>query len=174
MEEIRIKIFENFALISHIMPFYSDAHRSFILLSTLWRKSRCKLDEFYNEFRTLIIRYSITLTLTQNYNWLLLPSDLFKFAIEIDTDKQLQNFIQFITNIKERIGCFFNSYFMHEQIWIYLMSIRYDYVEEISHYSDLMKSIHIIYEFNENDDLTKSNFLDTVRIFISIVNVIIY
>ena len=56
--ELKIRVLNNFALISKIIPYYGSTHRSFLLLSMLSSKTRCKLDEYFIEFTKLMFEYS--------------------------------------------------------------------------------------------------------------------
>ena len=58
MEDTKIKIFESFALISILMPYYGQAHKGFLLLSELNKASRNKIDEYYSEFCRIMSNYS--------------------------------------------------------------------------------------------------------------------
>ena len=69
MERLKIPMFSRFDAISHIMPYYSQTHEAFLLLSGLCSKTRSKLDEFYDEFVNLMIenwRYIETYSTRQN------------------------------------------------------------------------------------------------------------
>ena len=69
-----IPIFNNFALVSLIMPFYAKTDKAFRVLSQLSVSSRNKLYEFYEEFRKLMNHYSQVIYISEsNLNSLLLP-----------------------------------------------------------------------------------------------------
>ena len=62
----KIGLLENFALISKIMPYYTNTHNAFLMLSKLWIKTRLKLDEYYHEFWRLMIEFSIDIDIDKN------------------------------------------------------------------------------------------------------------
>ena len=69
MEKLKIPMLSRFDTISHIMPYYGQTHEAFLLLSSLCSKTRCKLDEYYDEFVNLMIenwRYIETYSTYQN------------------------------------------------------------------------------------------------------------
>ena len=68
-----------------IMPYFGPTHECFLLLSTLSNASRNKLDEFYSEFKKLMLRYSKEILIyEENLDQLFLPTDLYRLStIEI-------------------------------------------------------------------------------------------
>ena len=107
MEGNSIPIFENFAITTVVMPYYSKTDLAFLLLSRLSKRIRKKLDEFYEEFRYAMKKHSTILLLSDDTMRLLfLPCDLFKFKItlyRIDTVKIFIEFINFIYEKKDFI-----------------------------------------------------------------------
>ena len=82
MEKAKINLFNNFGIISVIMPYFGNTHKWFLLLSSLWCASRRKLDEYYEEFRKIMIRYSLEFDIQDDdMEKILLPNDLFRFNI---------------------------------------------------------------------------------------------
>ena len=84
MKSRRIPILENFALISVIMPYYGPTHKMFLVLSSFSAKSRDKLDEYYDEFRNVMAKYSLKIRIVdcKLATWKL-PCDLFKFKFAV-------------------------------------------------------------------------------------------
>ena len=80
METSDKNVFDSFGITSVVMPYYGHSHVSFLLLSTLCRTSRRKLDEYYEEFRKHMLRYSKELILCgEKLELMTLPNDLFRF-----------------------------------------------------------------------------------------------
>ena len=77
METYKIKLLENFGLISKIMPYYGPTHKSFLLLSALWVKSRKKLNEYFNEFKKIMLKYWAEIKFTSHTYSTFPPWDLF-------------------------------------------------------------------------------------------------
>ena len=101
------------------MPYYSWAHKCFLLLSSLWSKSRAKLDEYYTEFRRLMMANSrhILIKDTSMQN-LFLPWDLFKFSVVLRENADALLFNRFVQNLSQCKGHYFNQHYMHEEISI--------------------------------------------------------
>ena len=118
MKRSKIPMLNRFDTISHIMPYYAQSHKSFLLLSSLCSTTRGKLDEFYNEFITMMTKYRINLEIKSEYylNYLFLPSDLFILNIKETTGKLFDAFIEFINKCEKSEGWYFNKHSMHSQI----------------------------------------------------------
>ena len=147
MERSKIPMLSRFDLISHIMPYYGQTHRAFLLLSSLWKETRCKLDEFYWEFVTRMKEYwaYFDITSTSRLTQLFLPNDLFEFRIMCLDKEKSAIFINFIENLRDSKGWYFNSHFMHSKIKIrdpIVVSIKC--IDTLYAYVDLLKSTQVI------------------------------
>ena len=164
MESRKIKIFESFALISVVMPYYGPTHQAFIILSSLWARSRWKLDQYYDAFRRLMIRNAReVLIYDKQKNLWSLPSDLFRLRPIIESKEEAQVFIDFAQRIISKQGCYFNNHFMHELVNIDDVIYRWDpcWLEQ---YIDELKSIQVINDlFYETKD-GKVSLLDKIII----------
>ena len=140
--ESRIPILENIVLNSVIMPYYSYTHKAFLLLSSLCSRSRRKLDNFYEEFRSAMKNYCMNIYQNRNPKVLSLPWDLFRFIFSISTIEKANCFIEFLNNLKERKGYYFNTHFMHEQIWLTNIVLYTLFIEKILPYVEDMKQIN--------------------------------
>ena len=98
-EQSKISMLSRFDTISHIMPFYANTHKSFLLLSNLCSAVRNKLDEYYHEFINSMREHWIRIY--SNEMNLLLPSDLFIADIWVTTESEFNIFAQFINNFRE-------------------------------------------------------------------------
>ena len=143
MERTNINIFENFAVISVILPYFSYTHRIFLLLSSLWVGSRNKFDEFYDEFRNVMRKYWMKLDTIKNPNILKFPWDLFKFTISVKSKTDLNNFIEFVINISERKFNYFHKHFIHEKIFVFSTTIDFEFVEQLYPFIEIIKSIEV-------------------------------
>ena len=152
MEGRRIPILENFAIISIIMPYYSFSHNGFLLLSTLCTKSRSKLDEFYEEFRNSMRNYCMKIISRINANWIYLPSDLFKFSISVNVEKDAKNMIWFISNLVSKKGNYFNKYYMSDKISVNKIVITFEFLEMFESYIESMRSIEVFFYEDTNVD----------------------
>ena len=114
----KIPMLSRLDTISHIMPYYASTHKSFLLLSSLCSATRDKLDEFYDEFITLMTEYRMTLkVISDKHLWcLFLPSNLFIINLKPKTKKMSYEFIRFIKNCDNKKGWYFNKNSMHSQI----------------------------------------------------------
>ena len=114
----KIPMLNRFDTITHIMPYYASTHKSFLLLSSLCSVTRDKLDEFYNEFITLMTEYRMTLEVSSDddLRCLFLPSNLFIINVRHATENMLNEFIRFIKNCENSKRWNFNKNSMHSQI----------------------------------------------------------
>ena len=154
MDSSNINIFESFSLTSILMPYFAPTHKSFLLLSTLCKKSRYKLNEYYEEFRKIMLIYSLLLMIQrENINRITLPSDLFRFKIKLNTNVDVDIFIQFIINISNKEGYFFNDHFMHNQLWIVEVLAKIITLERLNSYAKYLKSVVVIDDERLTNDL---------------------
>ena len=147
MERSKIPMLSRFDLISHIMPYYGQTHRAFLLLSGLCSETREKLDEFYDEFVTcmrenlmLLIRNPLS-----NLNCLFLPNDLFEVSIECKEREIKDILIKFIQNLRDSKGWYFNSHYMHSKAKIRdPILVHVKFIKKLYAYIDVLKSTQVI------------------------------
>ena len=147
MERSKIPMLSRFDLISHIMPYYGQTHRAFLLLSGLCLETRYKLDEFYDAFVTRMKEYwaYFDITSTSRLTQLFLPNDLFEFHIMCLDKEKSAIFINFVENLRDSKGWYFNSHFMHSKIKIEdPIKIDIEYIKKIYAYIDVLKSTQVI------------------------------
>ena len=167
--EGRISIFENFALISVIMPYYASTHRAFLLLSSLWSGSRNKLNEFYDEFVFTMKKYITTYSINSenDRNKILLPSDLFEFSITVNNSEDASTFIYLIELISNKKGWYFNKHYMHKRMHILRnkILIQKSFIQEFNMYVESMKQISIWDKIVVKGEIIESpTLLDTIVI----------
>ena len=149
MEKSQVRILEKFGVSSVIMPFYGNAQQSFLLLSRLSRGSRAMLDDFYREMVNWLFKWNTYIYVTDdNIKTLFLPSDLFKFRIDLNDEEMTNKFIEFITMKHQHKGHYFNQHYMHERLWISDLFIQPDLIKKLIPYFDILKSVKVI---NESD-----------------------
>ena len=141
--ERKIRIFENFALVSNIIPYYSYSHSSYLLLAQLCKGSRMKLYEFYQEFKTIMRPYCILIAPESNSKLWNLPWDLFWFSFQLEEYQQVLAFINFIENVKERRGWYFIDHYLSDQIYIDELLINVSLIQHLHSYLDDLKSIEV-------------------------------
>ena len=143
MENSKVSVLENFSLISKIMPYYGHTHKAFLVLSCLSKNTRQKLDEYYNEFWSIMQELWINLFIDHELiNRLELPWDLFRFNLTLNNDV-IQNFIEWTINILDGIGYYFNNHFMHTRIKIDDILLSSQLICEILYYYETLDSIKI-------------------------------
>ena len=147
MERSKIPMLSRFDLISHIMPYYGQTHKAFLLLSGLCSETRSKLDEFYDEFVAWMReywRYLLTYSAYQKtHNFF--PNDLFGIFIDLKYQKSINKFINFIESLRDSKGWYFNSHYMHSKIKIRdPIEIKIDCIETLYAYIDVLKSIQVV------------------------------
>ena len=146
MECSRIPVLSRFDTISHIMPFYANTHKSFLLLSKLCSASRRKLDEYYDEFIAHMEKYRICLYInsTNIDTHLFLPNDLFTINRCIIWNSTFNVFTLFIENLSKLKGCYFNSHYMHSKIIIKgSIGFNSDLIKKLEPYLDILRSIQV-------------------------------
>ena len=146
MERSKIPMLSRFDSISHIMPYYGQTHRAFLLLSGLCSETRRKLDEFYDEFVTLMKEYwtlvksNFEVQLTRIFR----PNDLFEVSIYCQDQKSIDEFIEFIEDLKDFKGWHFNSHYMHSKIKIRdPIKVEIKFIKELYAYVDILKSTQV-------------------------------
>ena len=147
MKRSKIPMLSRFNLISHIMPFYGQTHRAFLLLSGLCSETRCKLDEFYDEFVTCMKEnWMLTkVDYMDSKSRLFLPNDLFVVNIDCGYDRNSIYLIKFIKDLRDSEGWYFKSHYMHLKIKIQ-DPIRVDigFIYELYPYVKILKSTQVI------------------------------
>ena len=144
--EKEIRIFENFALASNILPFYAYTHQCYLLMARLCKGSRKKLDEYYFEFVAIMRPYWIYIWPEDNLKRYMVPNDLFGLCINLEKYNQVMTFIEFIKNIKEKKGWYFNKYYMHQQIFTYGITVDRTLIQYLHPYLDDLKSIEVYWD----------------------------
>ena len=147
MERSKIPMLSRFDAISHIMPFYGQTHRAFLLLSGLCSETRDKLDEFYDEFLVLMKEFWKCLVVNSNENLdnLFVPNDLFEVSISCNSEESIQAFISFCENINESKGWYFNNHWMNLQVKIRdPVIIQLKLTTKLLTFVDTLKSIQVI------------------------------
>ena len=157
MEWSQIHILQKFGVSTVIMPYFGYAHQSFLLLSRLSRESRTMLDDFYREMVNWLYEWNMRISIDDNNTKMLyLPSDLFKYSINIKNEAILLEFIQFIQIRHQHKGHYFNSHNMHERLWITNLDIWSEFIQELVPYFDILESIKLVDKNNRTSP--DSNF----------------
>ena len=147
MDRSKIPMLNRFDAISHIMPYYGQTHRAFLLLSSLCSKTRNKLDEYYDEFVKVMREYWMQVWVDSKYSQdhIFLPNDLFEVSFILSNKEMVEPFIKFIKNLSSSKGWYFNSHYMHSEIKIQdPVRVKFDLIKELVAYVDLLKSIQVI------------------------------
>ena len=147
MEKSKIPMLSRFDAISHIMPYYDQTHKAFLLLSQLCSETRSKLDEFYNEFIAHMKEYwvHVEANSTDLLTRIFLPNDLFEVSIDCRDPKAFDAFIEFIENLIDSKGWHFNSNYMHSKIKIWdPITVDVSDIKTLYSYVDLLKSTQVI------------------------------
>ena len=119
MMSTRIDLVEKFGVCTVLMSYYGTTDQSFLLLSQINSKSREMLDTFYEEILNSMINNTTCLWLDKKFKRkLYLPWDLFIFKIILDSEIKANTFLQFLQDINDRKGYYFNQHFMHTRLWI--------------------------------------------------------
>ena len=146
MERSKIPMLSRFDAISHIMPYYGQTHRAFLLLSGLCSETRSKLDEFYDEFVAWMKENWMLLNINSSnkLNELFLPNDLFQVSIFRLFKKWIDVLINFIGNLRDSKGWYFNSHYMHSKFKIRdPIRVEINDVKKLYPYVDVLKSTQI-------------------------------
>ena len=140
MDATRVRILEKFGVSSVVLPYLGYAHQSFLLLSRLSRGSRAMLDDFYREVINWLFELNMWISIADhNTKMLYLPSDLFKFQIDLDDKNILNEFVEFIKMRHQHKGLYFNEHYLHERLWISTLYIRPEFIQELVPYFDYFK-----------------------------------
>ena len=168
MERSKIPMLSRFDSISHIMPYYGETHRAFLLLSGLWKETREKLDEFYYEFVTCMKEYWIIIRINKwdIKKFLFLPNDLFQLIFKVYLNiEESAIFIKFIESLRDSKGWYFNSHYMHSKIKIEdSIRVNIKYIDKLYAYVDLLKSTQVTlckWDYRASKIQYESGTLDT-------------
>ena len=163
MDSFKIPMLYRFDAITHIMPYYSQTHTAFLLLSSLCSKTRNKLDEFVTCMREYWMQVWVDSNDLQNH--IFLPNDLFEVILDLFDKEMIESFIEFIKNLSHSKGWHFNSHYMHSKIKIWdPVRVSPNIIKKLVPYVDLLKSIQVIlYKKDEQTSKFKyeSSTLDT-------------
>ena len=155
MDATQVRILEKFGVSSVVLPYFGYAHQSFLLLSRLSRRSRAMFDDFYREIVNWLFEWNMWVSTTDhNTKILYLPSDLFKYSIDLNDKNILNEFVEFIKMRHQHIGHYFNEHYMHERLWITNFYIRPEFIQELVSYFDILNSIKL----TDETDLTRTDF----------------
>ena len=145
MMNYRIDLFERFGVCSVILPYVGQLHSAFLMLSKLSVKSRKMLDKYIKGILNWMDKNVITLVIwDQNGGMLHLPSDLFWFSINIDSETTLKYFLLIIENISVNKGYYFNDHFMHKRLWITKLKIKPNLTVKMYPYLKLLENTSVI------------------------------
>ena len=115
------------------------------------------LDDFYWEMVNWLFEWNMRISIDDNNTKMLyLPSDLFRYSIDIKDEAILLEFIQFIQIRHQQKGHFFNSHYMHEWLWITNLDIQPEFIEELVPYFEILESIKLVDKNNRTNP--DSNF----------------
>ena len=151
-------LFKEFAYISIIMKYCKWKHRLFLILSALWKSSRNKLNEYYDEFINIDKQNLLHIHInSKNMNKLWLPSELFEFDIDIRWNNDAEMFIDFLDNLINKKGYRFWENYMHN--FVFISQIRLNWVLKwvFRPYIEDMKSIQNLSEPKEYEWLRKAS-----------------
>ena len=117
MEEKKLSLLK-FDIIIKIMPYYGQTHKAFLLLSRLCIRSRQELDKNYNEFIINMNKYWQWIEFNEQkvFKHILLPNDLFGVKFWCTSELGFNAFIEFIKNLEDCKGWYFNKHYMHLNI----------------------------------------------------------
>ena len=141
----RVRTLEKFGVSSVVMSYFDFAHQSFLLLSSLCRGSRAMLNDFYRETVNWLYKWDMVISINDsNIKMLYLPSDLFKYSINLDNKLIVKQFVEFLSMINQHKGHYFNSHYMHDRLCILNLYILPNLIQELVPNFDILKSIKIV------------------------------
>ena len=107
------------------------------------------LDDFYREIVNWLFELNIIISIDdQNTEAMFLPSDLFKYSIDLKNKSILKKFIKFIRMRHQHKGHYFNAHYMHERLRISNLFIKPDLIQELVPDHDILNSIKLTDENN--------------------------
>ena len=144
MMSTRIDLVEKFGVCTVLMSYYGTTDQSFLLLSQINSKSREMLDMFYEEILNSMINNTTCLWLDKNFKKeLYLPWNLFKLKIMLDSDIKANIFLQFLQDINDKKGYYFNQHFMHTRLWIESIEVKDNLVAILYPSLELLKTTDV-------------------------------
>ena len=144
MMSTRIDLVEKFGVCTVLMSYYGTTDQSFLLLSQINSKSREMLDMFYEEILNSMINNTTCLWLDKNFRRKrYLPWNLFKFKIMLDLEIKAKTFLQFLQDINDRKGYYFNQHFMHSRLWIESIEVKGKLVAILYPSLELLKTTEV-------------------------------
>ena len=124
------------------------------------------LDDFYREIVNWLFEWNILISINdQNAKAMFLPSDLFKYSIDLKNESILQEFIEFIRMRHQHKGHYFNAHYMHERLKICSLYIRPDLIQELVPDFEILNSAKIIKVNNWNSTESDWNNCCIIDIF---------
>ena len=144
MMSTRIDLVEKFGVCTVLMSYYGTTDQSFLLLSQINSKSREMLDTFYEEILNSMINNTTCLWLDKNFKKeLYLPWNLFKLKIMLDSDIKANIFLQFLQDINDKKGYYFNQHFMYTRLWIESIEVKDNLVAILYPSLELLKTTEV-------------------------------
>ena len=144
-----IRLLENFNITIIVMQYFGTSHKAFLTLSVLNKNIREKLNEFYEEFRRAMIEWSVEILIEgKGMHKLLLPADLFRFSINLNSEEDAYVFGEFVEKVTELKGYYFGKHFMHQQICIKDIHVDSEVIHILYPYAEKMKLIIVV---NDHD-----------------------
>ena len=100
MESTEISLFRRFYESINVCKYYGHAHQIFLLLSLIWKASRLKLNEHYEEFRNIMIDLRLEIQIVSDHlEMLSFPWDFFIFDFEVNSETKLRAFVKFANRV---------------------------------------------------------------------------
>ena len=79
--------------------------------------------------------------------------------------KDIEFFTEFLDNIEAKKGWYFNSNYMHEQIFVSSIKLDWSLVEYLYHYREQMQSIKTLNcAYNDKNKILNTNILNTITL----------
>ena len=141
----RIPMLERFGTCSTIIQYYDAAHKSFLTLSQLSRGSREMMDLNFEAILNAMLETTILLKFSdESKNMMSFPWSLFRFTMEFDSKNGIKRLIEFIDNLNNEIGFYFNKHYMHNRLWILKIVVHIDIIKDLNPYTELLKNTEVI------------------------------
>ena len=116
MESNEIKFYSSLPLISHIMPYFSRTHQSFLLLSRLNKQSRLSLCQNLSQFLSWMRPCNLHFTSSALEVLSILPSDLFTVSIFLETASDAAAFVEICRKMSKKQGCCISGNYLHSAL----------------------------------------------------------
>ena len=114
-----------------------------------------------------------------NWNRIFFPNDLFEVSIYWRDQEMIDTFIEFIKNLRDSKGWYFNSHCTHSKVKIRdPISVNINYFKELYAYIDVLKSTQVNfckfyyhnsknkYELSTFDTINNHSFVILIKIYI--------